>query len=85
LYVVNAQAKKVDVLSLDKQGKPSSTGQIDLASAAQQSGIKIGAANSVSAHEGLVAVAIENSNKQDKGIIALYRSDTLALITTYQA
>lgn len=85
LYVVNAQAKKVDVLSLDKQGKPSSTGQIDLVSAAQQSGIKIGAANSVSAHEGLVAVAIENSNKQDKGIIALYRSDTLALITTYQA
>ncbi|KFA95304.1 choice-of-anchor I family protein [Vibrio sp. ER1A] len=85
LYVVNAQAKKVDVLSFDKQGKPSSTGQIDLASAAQQSGIKIGAANSVSAHEGLVAVAIENSNKQDKGIIALYRSDTLALITTYQA
>ncbi|AYV23950.1 choice-of-anchor I family protein [Vibrio mediterranei] len=85
LYVVNAQAKKVDVLSLDKQGKPSSTGQIDLVSAAQQSGIKIGAANSVSAHDGLVAVAIENSNKQDKGIIALYRSDTLALITTYQA
>ncbi|MCG9661047.1 choice-of-anchor I family protein [Vibrio mediterranei] len=85
LYVVNAQAKKVDVLSLDKQGKPSSTGQIDLVSAAQQSGIKIGAANSVSAHEGLVAVAIENSNRQDKGIIALYRSDTLALITTYQA
>ncbi|NOH30329.1 choice-of-anchor I family protein [Vibrio mediterranei] len=85
LYVVNAQAKKVDVLSLDKQGKPSLTGQIDLVSAAQQSGIKIGAANSVSAHQGLVAVAIENSNKQDKGIIALYRSDTLALITTYQA
>ncbi|OIN27502.1 choice-of-anchor I family protein [Vibrio barjaei] len=85
LYVVNAQAKKVDVLSLDKLGKPSSAGQIDLASAAQQSGIKIGAANSVSAHQGLVAVAIENSNKQDKGIIALYRSDTLALITTYQA
>lgn len=85
LYVVNAQAKKVDVLSLDKQGKPSSAGQIDLASAAQQSGIKIGAANSVSAHQGLVAVAIENSNKQDKGIIALYRSDTLSLITTYQA
>ncbi|MFH0262847.1 choice-of-anchor I family protein [Vibrio barjaei] len=85
LYVVNAQAKKVDVLSLDKLGKPSSAGQIDLASAAQQSGIKIGAANSVSAHQGLVAVAIENSNKQDKGIIALYRSDTLSLITTYQA
>ncbi|MCY9872426.1 choice-of-anchor I family protein [Vibrio barjaei] len=85
LYVVNAQAKKVDVLSLDQQGKPSSAGQIDLASAAQQSGIKISAANSVSAHQGLVAVAIENSNKQDKGIIALYRSDTLSLITTYQA
>ncbi|GAL17565.1 alkaline phosphatase [Vibrio maritimus] len=36
-------------------------------------------------HQGLVAVAIENENKQEPGIIALYRSDSLELITTYPA
>ncbi|WP_234497313.1 choice-of-anchor I family protein [Vibrio maritimus] len=85
LYVVNAQGKKVDVLSLSESGEPSAQGQIDLTSAATQSGIAIGAANSVSAHQGLVAVAIENENKQEPGIIALYRSDSLELITTYPA
>ncbi|PMH22955.1 alkaline phosphatase [Vibrio lentus] len=85
LYVVNAQAQKVDVLSMDADSGPTSEGSIDLQSAAAASGIDIGAANSVSTHQGLVAVAIENADKQQDGIIALYRSDTLELITTYAA
>ncbi|MEL0607673.1 choice-of-anchor I family protein [Vibrio echinoideorum] len=85
LYVVNAQAQKVDVLSMDADSAPTSEGSIDLQSAAAASGITIGAANSVSTHQGLVAVAIENADKQQNGIIALYRSDTLELITTYTA
>lgn len=85
LYVVNAQAKKVDVLSMNADSLPNSEGSIDLQSAAAASGIDIGAANSVSTHQGLVAVAIENADKQQNGIIALYRSDTLELITTYTA
>ncbi|WP_016799029.1 choice-of-anchor I family protein [Vibrio cyclitrophicus] len=85
LYVVNAQAQKVDVLSMDADSAPTSEGSIDLQSAAAASGINIGAANSVSTHQGLVAVAIENADKQQNGIIALYRSDTLELITTYKA
>jgi YVTN family beta-propeller protein len=85
LYVVNAQAQKVDVLSMDTDSAPTSEGSIDLQSAAAASGIDIGAANSVSTHQGLVAVAIENADKQQDGIIALYRSDTLELITTYAA
>ncbi|CDT27069.1 putative alkaline phosphatase [Vibrio coralliirubri] len=85
LYVVNAQAQKVDVLSMDSDSAPTSAGSIDLQSAAAASGIDIGAANSVSTHQGLVAVAIENADKQQNGIIALYRSDTLELITTYTA
>ncbi|WP_373944417.1 choice-of-anchor I family protein [Vibrio chagasii] len=83
LYVVNAQAKKVDVLSMNADSSPNSESSIDLQSAALASGINIGAANSVSTHQGLVAVAIENADKQQNGIIALYRSDTLELITTY--
>ncbi|MEZ9050898.1 choice-of-anchor I family protein [Vibrio sp. 10N.247.311.64] len=85
LYVVNAQAQKVDVLSINSDSAPASEGSIDLQSAAAASGIDIGAANSVSTHQGLVAVAIENADKQQNGIIALYRSDTLELITTYTA
>ncbi|CAH7020276.1 Alkaline phosphatase [Vibrio chagasii] len=85
LYVVNAQAQKVDVLSMNADSAPTSEGSIDLQSAATASGINIGAANSVSTHQGLVAVAIENADKQQNGIIALYRSDTLELITTYTA
>ncbi|MGR5001020.1 choice-of-anchor I family protein [Vibrio celticus] len=85
LYVVNAQAQKVDVLSMNSASEPTSEGSIDLQSATAASGIDIGAANSVSTHQGLVAVAIENADKQQNGIIALYRSDTLELITTYTA
>ncbi|PTP59097.1 alkaline phosphatase [Vibrio splendidus] len=85
LYVVNAQAQKVDVLSMNSASEPTSSGSIDLQSAAAASGVDIGVANSVSTHQGLVAVAIENADKQQNGIIALYRSDTLELITTYTA
>lgn len=85
LYVVNAQAKRVDVLSMDEQGVPTQSAFIDLNSAGVAASINIGAANSVAVSNGLVAVAIENSNKQDNGIIALYRSDDLSLITTFPA
>ena len=85
LYVVNAEAATVDVLSLSAAGVPSHSGTIDLTSAATAAGISIGAANSVSAKQGLVAVAIEAASKQDNGLIALYRSDTLELLGTYSA
>lgn len=85
LYVVNANAASVDVLSVSADSTPVKTGTIDLASAASAACIEIGAANSVSAKKGLVAVAIEAATKQNPGLIALYRSDTLALIGTYPA
>ncbi|OLQ88794.1 alkaline phosphatase [Vibrio ponticus] len=85
LYVVNANAKRVDVMSLDSESKPTRTSYIDLFTAGITAEINIGAANSVAVHNGLVAVAIESENKQEDGIIALYRSDDLSLITTYPA
>ena len=86
LYVVNAQDATVDVLSLAQTtSAPAKDGVIDLTAAATAAGMEIGAANSVSAKQGLVAVAIEAATKQDNGLIALYRSDTLALIGTYTA
>ncbi|HCH4308470.1 TPA: choice-of-anchor I family protein [Vibrio parahaemolyticus] len=84
LYVVNAQAKRVDVLSLNESSAPSQTDFIDLTDAGTSAGIEIGAANSVAVFNGLVAVAIENNNKKEDGLIALYRSDDLSLITTFK-
>lgn len=86
LYVVNAQDATVDVLSLAANNSaPAKAGTINLATAATAAGIEIGAANSVSAKQGLVAVAIEAKVKQDPGLIALYRSDDLSLIATFPA
>lgn len=85
LYVVNAEDKTVDVLRFDDSGIPLKDGTIDLQAAASHAGISIGAANSVVAKEALVAVAIENDNKQENGIIALYDSNDLSLINTFTA
>ena len=84
LYVVNSQSASIDVLALNANNSaPSKTGNIDLSLAAAAAGIEIGAANSVSAKQGLVAVAIEAKIKQNPGLIALYRSDDLSLLATY--
>ena len=84
LYVVNSQAASIDVLALSNNNSaPSKVGTIDLSLAAISAGIEIGAANSVSAKQGLVAVAIEAKVKQNPGLIALYRSDDLSLLATY--
>jgi DNA-binding beta-propeller fold protein YncE len=84
LYVVNSQAASIDVLALNTNNSaPSKAGYIDLSLAAAAAGIEIGAANSVSAKQGLVAVAIEAKVKQNSGLIALYRSDDLSLLATY--
>ena len=85
LYVVNAQDKSIDVLSFNAQGQPVKQSNIDLQAAANYADINIGAANSVVAKNGLVAVAIENDNKQANGIIALYKSSDLSLLNTFTA
>ena len=71
LYVVNSQEQSVDVLSFDDQGAPEKQGAIDFSAAQTKAGITFGAANSVVANNGLVAIAIENDNKQSDGVIAL--------------
>jgi len=85
LYVVNAEEKTVDVLRMGDETQLVKAGTIDLDKAAEQAGIEIGAANSVVAKHGIVAVAVENADKQAKGLIALYRSDDLSLLNTFEA
>jgi len=85
LYVVNSQNKSVDVLSFDVDGKPVKQGVIDLTGAQTDAGITFGAANSVVAKNGLVAIAVENAQKQSAGVIALYNSTDLSFVNTYPA
>lgn len=83
IYVVNAHAKQVDLIEFNEKGQPTGAGSLELSVTEKSAGIEIGAANSVSTFDGLLAVAIENKVKQEPGIIALFRTDTLELITTY--
>ena len=86
LYVVNANRARIDIFSLDSQtSAPHFSGSINLQGAALAANIEIGAANSVSAKNGLLAVAIEAADKQAPGIIALYRLDTLSLLNTFES
>ena len=86
LYVVNANRARIDIFSLDSQtSAPHFSGSINLQEAAVAADIEIGAANSVSAKNGLLAVAIEAADKQQHGIIALYRLDTLSLLNTFES
>lgn len=85
LLIVNANNKSVDVLSLADPKAPSKVNTINLAAAAQAANVKIGAANSIAIHGDLLAVAIENEDKQATGIIAFYDLTDLSLKTTINA
>ena len=85
LYVVNAQDQSVDVLTFNEQGEPEKQGSIDVSAAQTKAGITLGAANSVVAKNGLVAIAIENDHKQSDGVIALFNSGDLSFVNVYAA
>lgn len=73
LFVVNAGLGDVDVLDLSNPAAPVRIGGLDVGA--------IGAsANSVATHDGLVAVAVEATDKTAPGTVALYDAATLALL-----
>ncbi|WP_422410001.1 MULTISPECIES: choice-of-anchor I family protein [unclassified Endozoicomonas] len=85
IYVVNALDKTVDILSgKSLKGQPLANptmdsnilkiGKINLESSID--GMKLGTANSVSVHGDLLAVAVENSDKQKKGVVIVYKLDS---------
>jgi hypothetical protein len=77
LFVVNAQAGRVDVLDLRVPTNPVKIGEIDAATALTLPGAEI---NSVAVHDGLVAVAVQAATKTDPGRVALFRAADLALL-----
>jgi DNA-binding beta-propeller fold protein YncE len=67
LFVVNAQAATVDVLSIWNPSQPEKVDQIDVT--------PFGAvANSVAVREGLIAVAVENAIKTDPGMVVIFNT-----------
>lgn len=61
LFVTNSGQKALDILSLEDVTQPTKLHSVDLS--------PWGAPNSVAVHQGLVAVAVENINKQEKGLV----------------
>ncbi|MEA3299794.1 MAG: choice-of-anchor I family protein [Pseudomonadota bacterium] len=68
LYVVNAQASVVEVLNIRNPAAPAKANELDVTQ--QLPGA--GGINSVAVKNGLVAIAVENDDKQANGWIAFY-------------
>ena len=73
LFVINAADSTVDVLSINDPGQPAKVFSIDVAD--DFAALDVGGINSVAVHEGLVAVAVENDDKQANGWIVFYDTD----------
>ena len=76
LFVVNAESGSVNVLRLLPSGKLEPVTVLD---AATDVGGKLGAVNSVSIHNGKLAIAVEGKPATENGVIAIYNTATLKL------
>ncbi len=85
IFVVNAQDGTVDVLDGSNPANPVKIAQIDVKALPGYDPASLGAANSVAARDGLVAVAIEAAPITDPGVVAFYDAASLALQTTVPA
>lgn len=68
LFVTNGADKTIDIIDLSDPAAPVKTKSIELADIGKS-------ANSVAVYKGLVAAAVENSNKQEAGVIAFFSPD----------
>ena len=76
-FVVNSQSGKVDVLNTEDATTPTLSQSLNVAT---DIGATAGSANSVAVHNGLLAVAMDNSTKTDNGWIAFYKTSDLSFI-----
>ncbi|KAA9131458.1 alkaline phosphatase [Marinihelvus fidelis] len=71
LFVINAGENAVDVLDIADPTNPTKLFDIDVSAALPESG----GVNSVAVRDGLVAIAVENDDKQANGWAAFYNTD----------
>ncbi|MDB2606874.1 choice-of-anchor I family protein [Zobellia sp.] len=75
LFVVNPVESEVSVWDISEPSSPSKQVSIALN----------GTPNSVAVHDGLLAIAVENANKQADGTIEVYDTATMTLTNSYPA
>ena len=75
LFIVNPEQNEISVLDLTDATNPLKGASISLT----------GSPNSVAVHNGILAVAVENINKQINGTIETYDTDSQELIKSYSA
>ncbi len=78
LFVVNGAQGTVDVLDLSDPTTPKQVGSI----AASALGVGLAGINSVAVYNGIVALAVEASPKQNNGVVAWVRARDLAVLGT---
>lgn len=90
-YVVNADSGQIDVIDAATPATPTLLTSLDVAAdvatavAAVATAGDLGAANSVSISNGVVAVAIEAATKQDNGYIAFYSTADNTFVAAIEA
>ena len=75
LFIVNPKEDEISVLDLSNPKSPLKRNSISL----------VGSPNSVAVKNGVLAVAVENTNKQANGTIETFNTNTQALIASYPA
>ena len=75
LFVINAADKTVDIIDISIPDSPEKLGEIDVSIDLPESG----GVNSVAVARGLVAVAVENDDKQANGWVAFYNTEGVYL------
>lgn len=88
-FVVNANSGQVDVLDSSDVTQPTLVQSLNIAADMQTAGdvadaALVGAANSVTVYDGLMAVAIEANPKTDNGWVAFYKVSDLSYLTSVQ-
>lgn len=76
LFVVNAKKGMVDVLDMSQPAQPTHIGELSARAYLVDSEV-----NSVSVHNGVVALAVQAANKTDHGIVAFFNAKDLSFIS----
>lgn len=89
-FVVNAAAGSVDILDISAPSTPTKTGTLNVATdinnaiAAITDNNQLGAANSISVHNGVIAVAVEANPKTNNGYVAFYQASDKSFLSAVE-
>jgi hypothetical protein len=82
-FVVNSGKGVVDVLDLTDPSMPTGIGSLDVSKNLVDESLAAGGANSIAVRDGILAVAVENDDKQASGWVAFYDTADLSALAGY--